>query len=377
MVDKGEETSEPFSRRILGNLVDHAPLLVLNDEGHHAWRPVAGEAAEGKAEPQMIELATGDVQEEIKEATVWVSGLDRFAAGAGVRAVVDLSATPFYIAGSGQPEGKPFPWLVSDFGLVDAIESGIVKIPRLPVSDVTGRPEPRYYRLWHNITQTLPASKFLGGKSKGRPKPDAVYEHAEDALTTLAGQWRTQFREYEHARPGQEIIPPVMIVVCADTTLAEHMFERISGERQEDVIDEETGKKSKQTVYGDGLKGFAEFRNDDGVRRTIRIDSKLLAQAESDGGGNRQQAAEELRQLVATVGKVGEPGEQIRCVVSVSMLTEGWDANNVTHILGLRAFGSQLLCEQVVGGRCGGVIQWSGRSNKACGAGDGVTASFS
>ena len=76
----------------------------------------------------------------------------------------------------------------------------------------------------------------------------------------------------------------------------------------------------------------------------------MLKEAESeDPAKTKKIAAEELRKVIATVGKHGEPGEFVRCVVSVAMLTEGWDANNVTHILGLRAFGSQLLCEQVVG----------------------------
>ncbi|MEJ7639675.1 MAG: hypothetical protein WKF75_17305 [Singulisphaera sp.] len=75
----------------------------------------------------------------------------------------------------------------------------------------------------------------------------------------------------------------------------------------------------------------------------------VAEQAEERPNAKAKDAAEELRRIVATVGRVGEPGEQVRCVVSVSMLTEGWDANNVTHILGLRAFRSQLLCEQVVG----------------------------
>lgn len=356
VVQKGEESPEAFSRRLLGNLADHGQLLVLNDEGHHAWRPRPAEVEDsflppvkaGTAAPPPVLVAD---DEEVEEATVWVAGLERFAQGVGVRAVVDLSATPFYIGGSGWPEGKPFPWIVSDFGLVDAIESGIVKIPRLPVSDVTGRPEPKFYRLWHNITAKLPPSKFIGGK-KGRPKPEAVYENAEDALTTLASQWKQRFETFQAAKPGQEIVPPVMIVVCADTNLAQHLFERISGERQDEVVEDAGGgktRKSTTTVYDEGLQGFPELWNRAGAKRTMRIDSRLLAQAESADGGGRQQAAEELRRVVSTVGKVGEPGEQIRCVVAVSMLNEGWDANNVTHVLGLRAFGSQLLCEQVVG----------------------------
>lgn len=111
-----------------------------------------------------------------------------------------------------------------------------------------------------------------------------------------------------------------------------------------------SGKRKTTTVYGKGAIFPELFSNTPDVNRTIRIDTKLLAEAESDDPKKkRQDAAEELRQVVATVGKPGQPGEHVRCVVSVSMLTEGWDANNVTHILGIRAFGSQLLCEQVVG----------------------------
>lgn len=106
----------------------------------------------------------------------------------------------------------------------------------------------------------------------------------------------------------------------------------------------------ERTVYGRSAFGFAPFENEPGRRYTLRIDMDALAKAESDDPDvSKSDAAEQLRRVVATVGKVGEPGEHIRCVISVQMLTEGWDANNVTNVMGLRAFGSQLLCEQVVG----------------------------
>jgi type III restriction enzyme len=278
-----------------------------------------------------------------------VEGLDKLNAAAGVRCCIDLSATPFYIAGSGHTEGSPLPWIVSDFGLVDAIESGIVKIPRLPVSDTTGRPEPKYYRLWQNITENLKSGQKLPSK---KPKPDVVYMQAEDALLTLAGQWVERYRYVQEASDRQDKTPPVMIIVCDNTDLAEIFFRNISGEREEEVSVEEGGKRKviKRTVYGDGRILPEYFANRPDFQPTIRIDSKLLAQAESgDSGATRKEAGELLRTIVATVGKAGQPGEQVRCVVSVAMLTEGWDANNVTHILGVRAFGSQLLCEQVVG----------------------------
>jgi len=355
VVNKGEESPEAFGRRVLGDLYDRGPILVLNDEAHHAYRPApVGEDKKLSAEEKA----------EREEATVWISGLDRLNQACGVRLAVDLSATPFYLTGSGYIEGSPFPWLVSDFGLVDAIESGIVKIPRLPVSDTTGRPAPKYFALWRHICDNLqPGEKLPGGK----PKPDVVWREAEDALATLMGQWKERFEYFAEAAPGQERVPPVMIVVCDNTDIAAVFAKNISGEETVEVVsqdpededDEEGGGRRKRagkgkaktkTVYGTG-KLFGEyFSNAEGRLSTLRIDSKLLAKAESeDPRVSRSDAAEQLRGIVSTVGKFGKPGEQVRCVVSVQMLSEGWDANNVTHILGLRAFGSQLLCEQVIG----------------------------
>ena len=342
VVNKGDETPDAFAKRVLGELYDRAPIMVLNDEGHHAYRPAPTE-----------DKLSAEERKERQEATVWVNGLDTFNQACGVKFCVDLSATPFYIQGSGHIEGKPFPWLVSDFGLVDAIESGITKIPRLPVSDTTGRPEPKFFRLWKTITDDLSAADTSPGRKK-KPRPDAIYREAEAALITLASQWKERFEYIQKASDAQEKTPPVLIVVCADTDIAEYFYQRISGERVVEVVDNESTtkrKKKKETkiVYEQDVI-FPELANGEDVTRTLRIDSKMLAAAESeDPNRNRSQAAEDLRQIVATIGKQGQPGEQIRCVVSVAMLNEGWDANNVTHILGLRAFTSQLLCEQVVG----------------------------
>ena len=353
VVDKGAESPDAFARRVLGDLYARAPVLVLNDEAHHAYRPkpLAGD-----------EKLSAEDKVEREEATVWIAGLDRINQACGVRFAVDLSATPFYLAGSGHIEGAPFPWLVSDFGLVDAIESGIVKIPRLPVSDTTGRPEPKFFRLWQAIGASLqPGEKLPGGK----PKPEAVWRETQDALLTLASQWKERFEYQQQARPGQEQLPPVLIIVADNTQIAELFYRNISGEDTVDVVSEDdedaedaddpptTQPKRKpktRTVFGTG-KLFPElFSNRKGFRPTLRIDSKLLAEAElEDAKTSRQEAAETLRRIVDTVGKPGQPGERVRCVVSVQMLTEGWDAHNVMQIMGLRAFGSQLLCEQVVG----------------------------
>lgn len=350
IVKLGAESPEAFARNRLGDLWDDEPLMVLNDEGHHAYRPAPVGADE---------RLSAEEKADREEATVWVSGLDKINAACGIGLCVDLSATPFYIHGSGYPEGSPFPWIVSDFSLVDAIESGITKIPRLPAMDNTGRPDPKYFRLWEHITRDLRAGEKLTG---GKPKPAVVYRKAEDALLTLAGEWKQKFEQVAASAPGQDRSPPVMIVVCDNTDIAKEFYRSISGEElveadapdEDDENDEAPQRRKKkpkaQKHYGTGLPGFPELWNRKDAEVTLRIDSNLLAAAESeDPNATKKDAAEELRKIVSTVGRPGEAGEHIRCVISVNMLSEGWDANNVTHILGLRAFHSQLLCEQVVG----------------------------
>lgn len=380
VVKKGPETPETLARRVLGDLYDRLPIMVLNDEGHHCWRPAPAVQDEAIAEafkprtrkPKETEEKLA-VDEDPDEARVWLQGLDWInnclpGGRPGISMCIDLSATPFYIQGSNYPEGQPFPWLVSDFGLVDAIEAGIVKIPRLPVmddqnkKDEYGRPDPKYFRLWHHAVAKLMKGQKYGS---GKPKPEPLYLETVTALQQLAGQWLERFRQVQEATPNQEAVPPVLILVCDNTEIADFFYRKISGESEsedvtpEDLVDDETGdgdetngrnrKEKKRVAYGPSaiLKEFANIAE---RKYTIRIDSKKLAEAESaNPNSTKQTAAEELRRVVSTVGKRGQPGEFVRCVVSVAMLTEGWDANNVTQVLGVRAFGSQLLCEQVVG----------------------------
>jgi type III restriction enzyme len=321
VVQRGVESDAAFCRRVLKDLGNKQNLLVINDEAHHAYRPA----------PLPDELRERLSPEEIaerEEATVWVSGLDKIHAVRGINFCADFSATPFYIKGSGYDEGAPFPWIVSDFGLVDAIESGIVKIPRVPVDDNTGALIPKYFRLWEAINQALPASERQ--TARRHAKPESVLREAEGALATLASEWRKTFEEFQ--RTGSPV-PPVMIVVCDNTDLSKLVYNHIA---QGNVV--------------------PELANGENREVTFRIDTKLLAEAETAiEGETKAEAAERLRKVVDTIGKLeweGEgdpPGKHIRCVVSVGMLNEGWDAQNVTQILGLRAFTSQLLCEQVVG----------------------------
>jgi type III restriction enzyme len=322
VMQRGVESDTAFCRRVLKELGNNKRnILVINDEAHHAYRP-APLPEEVRAQLSADEIAKRE------EATVWVSGLDRIASVRDINFCADFSATPFYIKGSGYEEGAPFPWIVSDFGLVDAIESGIVKIPRVPVDDNTGALIPRYFRLWEAINQALPASERQ--TARRRAKPESVLREAEGALATLASEWKKTFDEFQ--RSGSPV-PPVMIIVCDNTDLAKLVHEHIA---RGNVLPE----------LADGPEG----------EMTFRIDTKLLAEAETAvEGETKAEAAQRLRKVVDTIGKLeweGEgdpPGKHIRCVVSVGMLNEGWDAQNVTQILGLRAFTSQLLCEQVVG----------------------------
>jgi len=326
VMKRGEETPSAFAKRVLRDIGDKKSILVVNDEAHHAYRPSRREL--GREQESLIEedeeesaSEQKEREEEAEEATVWVGALDKINNSRGINFCIDMSATPFYIKGSGHPEGQPLPWLVSDFGLVDAIESGIVKIPRIPVDDNSGQPIPKYFRLWQTIMQSLPSAEREGPHRKA--KPQSVMRGAEGALATLASQWEKTLSAFEERKSP---VPPVMIVVCANTDLAELVYKHIAA--------------------GKAMPGL----QNNGELNTLQIDSKQLEEAENQvEPSEKETAAELLRRMVSTVGKEGKPGQNLKCVVSVAMLNEGWDAQNVTQILGLRAFSSQLLCEQVVG----------------------------
>jgi type III restriction enzyme len=309
---RGPESDAAFCRRVIEPALGRKKrLLVLNDEAHHAYRHP----------PEM--KVTGDEKEDVERATVWIDGLARVHRDREIRQCIDFSATPMYVPGSGHDPWTPFEWIVSDFALVDAIESGLVKIPRVPTDDNAGAAIPKYRNLWEHIKTALPRAK--DEPDVGNPLVDYLTQ-VDGPLKQLAGEWHETFHRWQET---ERVVPPVMILICNDIKMAE-------------VLEAHVGKL--------GQAG-PELQNPlNGPARTVRIDSRLLADAESrDELETAADAAERLRAVVATVGKVGEPGEGVRCLISVAMLSEGWDARNVTQILGLRAFTSQLLCEQVVG----------------------------
>ena len=358
------ETPGQMVRRVCRELRTKKNIIILNDEAHHCYR---------RKPDSKNEKLTGDDRVEAKqrdqEARVWISGLEAVKAKIGIKAIYDLSATPFFLRGSGYPEGTLFPWVVSDFSLIDAIEAGIVKVPRVPVADdsMTGT-QPTYRDLWLRIREQLPKKGRKTDKVGGDPK---LPVELQGALLSLYGNYEKYYRLWEKNTEARArgITPPVFIVVCNNTNVSKLVFDYIAG--WEKQIGAETIVQAGQLPI---------FRNDDGNGRwlhrpnTVLVDSQQLESGESMSNEFKNIAAREieefkaeyrarfpgrdaenltdedlLREVMNTVGKPDKLGEHVKCVVSVSMLTEGWDANTVTHVLGVRAFGTQLLCEQVVG----------------------------
>ncbi|MGE3795498.1 MAG: BPTD_3080 family restriction endonuclease [Dehalococcoidia bacterium] len=362
------ESPDRMVRRVCRELGTKRNVIVLNDEAHHCYRP--------KGDPDVGAGLTGDEKKEAqqreRDARVWISGLEAVATKIGIRAVYDLSATPFFLRGSGYNEGTLFPWVVSDFSLIDAIESGIVKVPRVPVADDSGAgAQPTYRDLWLRIRDDLPKKGRRTAGLGEEPRPPAELESALVSLYDNYAKAFARFEERAATDPGAGT-PPVFIVVCNNTSVSKLVFDWIAGWEKTFFGNEGTRKVK-------GKLGLFSNVTDDGVDwrdrpRTILIDSEQLESGDAMSADFKRIASREieefraeyrqrypgrdaealtdedlLREVMNTVGKPGKLGEQIRCVVSVSMLTEGWDANTVTHILGVRAFGTQLLCEQVVG----------------------------
>ena len=345
------ESDGALVNRVIGREVGGKQnLLVLNDEAHHAYRIPPQEADEDGDDEDEEET----LEEFRREATVWVDGLDRIHKLRGVNFCVDLSATPYFLSRVGAQGSRPFPWIVSDFGLADAIESGLVKIPELAVRDAGGADQSHYYNLWPWIRSQLSGAER--GGARGTIRPEAVLRYAATPLTLLGHDWEKTWRSWQEVGREQ---PPVFIVVCKNTKIAKVVHGWLSG------VDPPAGLPPC-TIEG--------FRNRDGEVPTIRVDTKVVE--ETDSGEANADEDRWMRFTLDTVGKgawptdrqgraiypegfealavkldrsLGPPGRGVRCMVSVGMLTEGWDCTTVTHIIGLRPFMSQLLCEQVAG----------------------------
>lgn len=349
-------------RRVMPELMNTKNIMVINDEAHHCYRE--------KPRPDDEEDLKGEDKEEAEKnneaARLWITGLETVNHKLGVSRVVDLSATPFFLQGSGYVEGTLFPWTMTDFSLMDAIECGIVKLPRVPVADnIPGGDMPRFRNLWEHIRKNMPR------KGRGKAKdldPLSLPVELQTALEALYGHYAKTFELWQRAGIR---VPPCFIIVCNNTSTSKLVYDYVSGFSRERADGSALLENGRLPLF----RNYDENGNPYPRPRTLLIDSEQLESGEVLDKDFRDMAASAierfrreiiertgdaqraenltdqdlLREVMNTVGKPDRLGESIRCVVSVSMLTEGWDANTVTHVLGVRAFGTQLLCEQVVG----------------------------
>jgi type III restriction enzyme len=357
------ETEGQMIQRVMPDLMGMKNILAINDEAHHCYREKPEDADDGELK--------GDEKKEAEKnneaARVWISGLEAVNRKLGLSRVIDLSATPFFLSGSGYAEGTLFPWTMSDFSLMDAIECGIVKLPRVPVAEnIPGDEMPMFRDLWENIRKDMPKK----GRGQGEElDPLKLPTRLQTALEALYGHYEKTFKLWDEK--GIKV-PPCFIIVCQNTAISKLVYDFISGfhRKNEDGtatlhngrlalfrnFDETTGNPlprpntllidSEQLEAGDALDDKFRSMAADEIERFRR---EIVERTGDTRAGENITDQELLREAMNTVGKPGQLGGSIRCVVSVSMLTEGWDANTVTHVLGIRAFGTQLLCEQVIG----------------------------
>jgi type III restriction enzyme len=340
--------------RVLKEAGGRQNILVINDEAHHAYRipPKIDDV-----DDDQLEDDEEDAEEEEasrKEATVWIDGLDKIASRRGINLCIDLSATPYYLGRMGGATNTVFPWVVSDFGLTDSIESGLVKVPQLVARDGTGAVMPAYFNIWAWILPKLTAAER--GAKRGSPRPDAILKWAHSPIQIIGGLWNDKRLEWEK---DDDPRPPVFILVCKNKRIARTFYEWIGENKQPPNIPP---------------LNIPALHNTPGRVVTVRVDTGVVH--ETDTGNAKSDDNTWMRLILDTVGKthwptdpqgrpiypegfeelarkldhpLHPPGRDIRCIVSVGMLTEGWDCNTVTHVVGLRPFQSQLLCEQVVG----------------------------
>ena len=360
------ETEGQMLQRVMPDLMGMKNILAINDEAHHCYR--------SKPEEPDDEGLKGDEKKEAEKnneaARLWINGLEAVNRKLGLSRVVDLSATPFFLRGSGYAEGTLFPWTMSDFSLMDAIECGIVKLPRVPVAEnIPGDEMPMYRDLWEHLRTAQPrlpmAGRTVAGGLDGLNLPILL----QTALLTLYGHYEKTFDLW--AAKGTKV-PPCFIIVCQNTAISKLVYDFVSGFHRENAdgaatfhngrlalfqnFDDTTGNPLPRpnTLLIDSAQLEAGDALDENFRRMAsaeidRFRRERIERTRDPRAGDDITDQELLREVMNTVGKPDQLGGSIRCVVSVSMLTEGWDANTVTHVLGIRAFGTQLLCEQVVG----------------------------
>lgn len=421
VVKKGAESDEAFTRRVLGKLADCRDLVVINDEAHHAYRMSADDKRDRETKKRAEEMGL-----DMEEATRWIEGLDRIHATRRVQRCFDLSATPFAPTGRANTEKGLFGWIVSDFGLNDAIEAGLVKTPRVVVRD-DALPNAATLRskLYHLYREEEVKEDL---NRRGAEPHEALPKLVQDAYTLLGADWRATLHSW---REAGHTMPPVLLTVCNKTETAariEHYFgsgsawwpelhdkngllrvdsrvldaaeggttaqsDSLASAKMEAVVaclcassEQKNAYKAckkkpeklryliSQCAFSAAEKKRISVLSADQITaelfaaaplskeqrayfaQAVDYELRLKAIVEASGLPEARKAElmalkkeELLRAIVDNVGKPGTAGQQLQNVISVAMLSEGWDAKNVTHIMGLRAFTSQLLCEQVIG----------------------------
>ena len=316
------ETEGQMIQRVMPDLMGLKNIMVLNDEAHHCYREKPGEADE----PDLTAEDKQEAEKNSEAARLWINGLEAVKRKLGITQIVDLSATPFFLSGSGYAEGTLFPWTVSDFSLMDAIECGIVKLPRVPVADnIPGEELPVFRNLWEHIRTKMP--KKRRGKSESLD-PLSLPVELQTALEALYGHYAKTFDLW--AKSGIKV-PPCFIVVCNNTATSKLVYDYISGFHRENEDGSTTLENGRLALF----RNFDEHGNQLGRPRTLLIDSAQIDSGEAlddkfrdmasdeidrfrreiiERTGDRQQAEkitdeDLLREVMNTVGKAGRLGE--------------------------------------------------------------------
>ncbi len=327
MDKRGPMSDTAYARRVLAELGNAQNIVVVNDEAHHAWRVPPGAHSVSAS------------KEEIEQATIWVGGLDRLHAARGILTTYDFSATPFASIGKKGSAEALYDWIVSDFGLNDAIESGLVKTPRVVIRDdgkLTAEFKSRFFHLYPHVREDLNRRE-----PEQTPLPDLIV----NAYALLGKDWVHALEDWH--KQGLPT-PPVMITVANRTETAARI--KYALDHGKFRLDELCAPELTVHIDSKVLK-MAEEQETEAPESQPAVPAEESSESDAEPAHKltKQEQAAQLREIVDTVGKVGQPGEKIQNVISVGMLSEGWDPKTVTHIMGLRAFNSQLLCEQVVG----------------------------
>lgn len=229
------ETEGQMLQRVLPELMGLKNILAINDEAHHCYRekPASDDDyVDDKGNPLTgddLKAAKELAKNENEAARLWISGLEAVNRKLGLSRVLDLSATPFFLAGSGYVEGTLFPWTMSDFSLMDAIECGIVKLPRVPVAEnlIQKDEYPVFRKLWEHIRKDMPKK---GRGKASRLDPLSLPVKLQTALEALYGHY---VQVFEHWQKAGIKVPPCFIVVCNNTSTSKLVYDFISGFQQE------------------------------------------------------------------------------------------------------------------------------------------------